>query len=98
MKKVVYTGDMGPNQDWEVLNEIAFGADLLLIEAEAEDDTSHSHISARQAIQFAHVCGAKSTLLFHIPNERVNDVEATINRMNCGNTVQLAYDGLEIEL
>ncbi len=97
-KKLVYMGDIGPNQNWDSLRLTAFEADLLIIEAGASDDSSEKHITAERAVEFSLKCKAKQTVLNHISPDRVRAVWATIHPLCVDQTVLIAEDEMEIEL
>lgn len=97
-KKLVYTGDIGPEQNWNELEESAYEADLLIIPAGARDDSSVNHITAARAIEFARRCEAKITVLNHISEDRVQAVSQTIRLLCVDGSILLAEDFQVIDL
>lgn len=97
-KKVVYTGDLGPEQDWKLLGQKAHAADLLIIEAGAEDESSKSHITAARAIEFAQACRAKQTVLNHIPKHRYGPVLEMIHERKLEKSIEVGEDFQEFDL
>ena len=85
---LAYSGDSGP---CEALEEIARDADLLLSEATLEDGgydgPGRGHLSPAEAQDAADGARAQRTVLTHRPAERPAPPG-----------VELAYDGLELEL
>ena len=85
---LAYSGDSGPS---EALAELARDADLLLTEATLENDgydgPDRGHLSPAEADRAATQARALRVLLTHRPVERAAPVG-----------VELAYDGLEVEL
>jgi ribonuclease BN (tRNA processing enzyme) len=85
---VGYSGDSGPS---ESLAEIARDADLFVCEATLlaphPEGGTRGHLSAQEAIEAFETAGAKRLLLTHRPFERALE-----------GSLELAHDGLEIEL
>lgn len=94
---ITYMGDLNPDQEWDDLLAQAGGANLLIIEAGAKDDSSKSHITARRAIEFGLKCQAEEILLNHIPASYLEEVEAIITQMNADH-VRVATDGMKIDV
>ena len=84
---LAYSGDSGP---CDALTEIASDADLFLCEATLasgpDDGPARGHLSVSEAIVVLEQSAAKRLLLTHRPQEREVD------------GVQLAYDGLELDV
>jgi len=70
-ERIVYGGDMGPN---ETIVELGRGADLLILESTIEssafDDPKRGHMTAEEAIEIAVRAGVPRALLVHYPSER----------------------------
>jgi ribonuclease BN (tRNA processing enzyme) len=84
---VAYSGDTGP---CDALPEIARDADLFLCEAtldEAHEGGLRGHLATDEALAVFHEARARRLLLTHRPSERP-----------LGDGLELAYDGLELEL
>ncbi|MDQ3877927.1 MAG: MBL fold metallo-hydrolase [Actinomycetota bacterium] len=95
---IAYSGDGGPNSDFDGL---AHDADWLVCEAtlQDEDEQWEGHMSAAQAGMVAARCGVKHLVLTHLPPQR--DLEPSLSQAKeiageCD--VRLAYDGLRIEV
>ena len=87
-RTLAYSGDAAPSDQ---LVEVARGADLFLCEATLADGSldadPRGHLSASEALAAFEASGAKRLLLTHRPNE-----------LPVPDGVQLARDGLELEL
>jgi ribonuclease BN (tRNA processing enzyme) len=87
-RSVAYSGDSGPADE---LAAMAREADLFLCEATlgeaSEDGEPRGHLSAEEAVQAFVASGAKRLLVTHRPLERP-----------LADDLELAYDGLELEL
>jgi ribonuclease BN (tRNA processing enzyme) len=87
-RTIAYSGDSGPS---ERLPELARDADLFVCEAtlrNGEDDgLPRGHLSVEEALAAAGTSGARRVLLTHRPAE-----------LGTPEGVELAYDGLELEL
>jgi ribonuclease BN (tRNA processing enzyme) len=83
---LAYSGDCGPS---EVLAELARGADLFVCEATLFDGEPEprGHLSLDEAVDAFRASGARRLLVTHRPDERPVDPG-----------VELAYDGLELEV
>jgi ribonuclease BN (tRNA processing enzyme) len=85
---LAYTGDTGPS---ERIAELGRDADLLVCEATLEtgeaDGQPRGHLSAEEALEAYEASGAHRLLLTHRPSELATP-----------NGVQLAYDGLELDV
>lgn len=70
-RRIVYGGDMGPN---EMVVELARGADALILEATLEssafDDARRGHMTAEEAIEHVSLSGVPRGFLVHYPSER----------------------------
>ena len=87
-RSIAYSGDSGPS---ERLAELAQGADLFVCEATLErgelDGSPRGHLSVEEAVAAFEASGAKRLLLTHRPHELPLD-----------DGLELAYDGLELEI
>jgi ribonuclease BN (tRNA processing enzyme) len=87
-RSLAYSGDSGPS---ERLAELARGCDLFVCEATLErselDGEPRGHLSAEEAVAAFEASGAHRLLLTHRPHE-----------LPVMGDLELAYDGLEIEL
>ncbi|MFN2594720.1 MAG: MBL fold metallo-hydrolase [Actinomycetota bacterium] len=95
---IAYSGDGGPNSDFDGL---AHDADWLVCEAtlQGQDEEWEGHMSAAQAGTVAARCGVKRLVLTHLPPERDLDRSLEEARRTAGACeVQLAFDGLRIEV
>jgi len=85
---LAYSGDTGPCDE---LAELARNADLFVCEATLEradlDGPERGHLSEDEAATAAAGAGARRLLLTHRPHERA-----------VTGSIELAYDGLELEL
>jgi ribonuclease BN (tRNA processing enzyme) len=85
---VGYSGDSGPSDS---LAEIARAADLFVCEATLlktnPEGGTRGHLSAAEAVEAFEASGAKRLLITHRPFERPLE-----------DSLELAHDGLEIEL
>ncbi len=85
---IAYSGDTGPSGN---LAELARGSDLFVCEAtllHGEDDgLPRGHLSVDEALAAAGAAGTRRVLLTHRPSE-----------LPVPEGVELAYDGLELEL
>ncbi len=87
-RTLAYSGDSGPS---ERLAELARNADLFVCEATLEhgdlDGPQRGHLSADEAVEAFRASGARRLLLTHRPDE-----------LSVDDGLQLAYDGLELEV
>jgi ribonuclease BN (tRNA processing enzyme) len=87
-RTIAYSGDSGPS---ERLPELARDADLFVCEATLrhgdDDGLPRGHLSVDEALAAAEASGARRVLLTHRPAELATP-----------EGVELAYDGLELEL
>jgi ribonuclease BN (tRNA processing enzyme) len=87
-KTIAYSGDSGPS---DRLAELARNSDLFVCEATLrhgdDDGLPRGHLSVDEAIAAADASGARRVLLTHRPAELATQ-----------DGVELAYDGLELEL
>ena len=87
-KTIAYSGDSGPS---ERLAELAHDTDLFVCEAtllNGEDDgLPRGHLSVEEALEAAAESGTRRLLLTHRPAE-----------LPVPDGIELAYDGLELEL
>jgi ribonuclease BN (tRNA processing enzyme) len=87
-KTIAYSGDSGPS---ERLAELAHDSDLFVCEAtllNGEDDgLPRGHLSVEEALSAAADSGTRRLLLTHRPTE-----------LPVPDGIELAYDGLELEL
>jgi ribonuclease BN (tRNA processing enzyme) len=87
-KTIAYSGDSGPS---DRLQELARDADLFVCEATLrngdDDGLPRGHLSVDEALAAAAPSGARRVLLTHRPAELAGP-----------DGVELAYDGLELEL
>jgi ribonuclease BN (tRNA processing enzyme) len=85
---LAYSGDSGPS---DALPKLAAGADLFLCEATLfapnPEGGTRGHLAAAEAVAAFEASGAKRLLLTHRPRERPLE-----------DGLELAYDGLELEL
>jgi ribonuclease BN (tRNA processing enzyme) len=83
---LAYSGDSGPR---EALADLARDADLFVCEATLSHDEPEprGHLSLDEAITAFRASGARRLLVTHRPNERPLEQD-----------VELAYDGLELEV
>lgn len=85
---LAYTGDTGPS---DRIAELGRDADLLVCEATLSDGTAdgepRGHLSVDEALEAHAASGARRLLLTHRPSE-----------LDVPDGVQLAYDGLELEV
>jgi ribonuclease BN (tRNA processing enzyme) len=84
---VAFTGDTG---ETDTIVELARDADLLVIEATLADDDPDAgggHLSAAQALAYAHRAGARRVLLTHRPVE-----------LPAPSGAEVASDGLVVEI
>jgi ribonuclease BN (tRNA processing enzyme) len=86
--ELAYSGDSGPS---ERLSELARDADLFVCEATLErgdkDGTPRGHLSVEEALDAFGASGARRLLLTHRPSE-----------LAVPEGIELAYDGLELDL
>jgi ribonuclease BN (tRNA processing enzyme) len=97
-KVMSYSADSGPAADFGAL---AQGADLFICEAtlQERDKAWEGHLSAAQAAAIASEVSAKKTVLTHLPPDRDLGLSfAEARRASDGGDVQLAADGLRLEL
>ena len=87
-RSLAYSGDSGPS---ERLAELARGCDLFVCEATLErpelDGEPRGHLAAEEAVAAFEASGARAPVLTHRPHELPLD-----------ESLELAYDGLEIDL
>jgi ribonuclease BN (tRNA processing enzyme) len=87
-RSVAYSGDSGPS---ERLAELAWDCDLFLCEATLEraelDGDLRGHLTVDEAVAAFRASGARRLVLTHRPHE-----------LPIGDELELAYDGLEIDL
>jgi ribonuclease BN (tRNA processing enzyme) len=85
---LAYSGDSGPS---DALPKLAAGADLFLCEATLMQPNPEGgvrgHLAAGEAVAAFEASGAKRLLLTHRPDERPLE-----------DGLELAYDGLEVEI
>jgi len=93
-KSLVYTGDLGSNQEKRFEDDIR-GADWLLIEGGAVQP-SQTHFTAEQAAHLAQRCGIKRVVLTHVRVDRVALVQAVVAKYP--DILTLAEDGMTVEL
>lgn len=95
---VAYSSDTGPGGD---LARLAADADLFFCEATLQDSDNEweGHMSASQAGAAAAGAGAKKLVLTHLPPGRDAGLSlAEASKTSGGAQVQLASDGLKVEL
>ena len=87
-RSLAYSGDSGPS---DRLADLARGCDLFVCEATLErpelDGEPRGHLAAEEAVAAFEASGAERLVLTHRPNELTLD-----------ESLELAYDGLEIDL
>jgi ribonuclease BN (tRNA processing enzyme) len=95
-RRLVYTGDSGPSDE---LGEFARGVDLLIAECSFPDTTPvEGHLTPEEAGRLAAAAGARRLALVHLyPVFGESDPAAAARRRFDG-TVEVAWDGLEIDL
>lgn len=91
--KLAYITDMKTIAD----SEMAYlqGVDTLIVNALRFAKPHHSHQTAEEAVRFARRVGARRTFLIHESHD-IGLYAASVNRLPAD--VQLAYDGMVIEL
>ena len=91
--KLAYITDMKTIAD----SEMAYlqGVDTLIVNALRFAKPHHSHQTAEEAVRFAQKVGARRTFLIHESHD-IGLYAASVNRLPAD--VQLAYDGMVIEL
>jgi len=101
-RKLVISGDTRP---CDALAAAASGADLLIHEATFSDDEQARaletrHSTAREAAQVAKAAGARRLLLTHLSSRHDVDPGKLLEqaRQSFGGPVDVAYDGLTVEL
>lgn len=72
-RKLVYTGDLGPDQPKKFYQAIQ-GADVLLIES-GSTTPKPNHFTAEQAADLAQQYGVKRVILTHIRDEHLPDIQ-----------------------
>ena len=94
---LVYTGDTGPDED---LADFCRDANLLIAECSLPDDLGDNHLSPSRVARLARRAGARRLVATHVyPQFRHSaDVAALISTAGYEGAVQLAREGLTIEL
>lgn len=93
-----YSSDTGPDANFE---RLASNADVFICEATFQDSDGlwEGHMSASQAATIASKCGVKKLVLTHLPPGRDPELSLKEARDAAGGvTVELAADGLELEI
>lgn len=93
-KKIVYTGDVGSDQDFKQLVEKCKGADLVVTEASYEKPTPN-HYTIGQIQQLIQAAGIKKVLAVHIRPQNLDIVKKTCKREK---KLIMGKDGLKIEI
>jgi len=92
-----YSSDTGEDADFKTLAE---SANVFMCEATLQnsDDVWHGHLRAAQAARAATLAGARQLVLTHLPPGRDHDLSLAEARAATDTRVELASDGLRLEL
>lgn len=93
-KKLVYTGDIGSDNEIEDLIKIVSGADLLITEASYETPTPN-HYTVSQVNELAEKGNVKKVLVVHIRPQHLDSVKEVCRKEN---KFVLGKDGLQLSI
>lgn len=93
-QKLVYTGDVGSDQNVNDLITVCEGANLLIVEASYEHPTPN-HYTIEQVIDLKERANVEKVLIVHIRPQHLKSVENLVKRRD---DFILGIDGLKIEI